>query len=66
VTGNSQRAEILDARPGSETEDAIELSAVMPSIPQSFLYLLAIISMLDRRLFFVEAGLGREQRRTWF
>jgi hypothetical protein len=45
-----------NARPGSETEHAIDLASVVSFIAQSFLHLLNIVPMPDRWHFFAEVG----------
>jgi hypothetical protein len=55
-----------NACPGSETENAIDLPAVVSFAPQSLLHPLDIVPMPDRWHFFAEVGSRRERRRAWF
>lgn len=49
-----------NARPGAETEDAINLPAVLSFVLQSLLHLLYVVRMRDRRDFLAEVGAGNE------
>jgi hypothetical protein len=48
-----------------ETEDAIDLPAVVSFAPQTLLHLFDIVPILGRWHFFAEVGYRSERRRAW-
>jgi hypothetical protein len=54
-----------NARPGSETEDAVELSPVLSFALQSFLYLPDIVPLHDSGHSFADVRFRNERRRAW-
>ena len=55
-----------NARPGSETEDAINLPWIVSFAPQRLLHLLDIVPTGDRLGFFAEVDSRIARRRAWF
>jgi hypothetical protein len=54
-----------NARPGSETEDAIDLRPVLSVVLQSLLYLPDIVPLRDRWHFFAGVRSGIEWSPAW-
>ncbi|MGA7892763.1 MAG: hypothetical protein WCA49_06050 [Candidatus Sulfotelmatobacter sp.] len=54
-----------NARPGSETEDTINLAAVLSFVLQSLLHLLYVVPIPNRRDFFTKVAAGNERARAW-
>ncbi len=54
-----------NARPGSETEDAIDLPLVLSFALQSFLYLPDIVPLHDSGDFFADVSFRSERGRAW-
>src|SRR4030095_4546243 len=49
-----------NARPGTQTDDAVDLAAVVSSILQSLLQPLDVVRMYERRCFLFEVGSGSD------
>ena len=54
-----------NARPCAETEDAINLPAVLSLVLQSLLHLLYVVRMRNRRDFLAEVGAENERGGAW-
>jgi len=54
-----------NARPGSETEDSIDLRSVLPVVLQRFLYLSDVVPLHERGRHFANVGSGSERSRAW-
>ena len=54
-----------NARPGSETEDAVDFPPVLSVTLQSFLYLLHIVRLHDSGHFFIDVRFRSERSPAW-